>query len=238
MSAPHRHRHPIRRLLRRTLPLIALLALTATLAAALQVREVRVVGAHRFPARDVELVLRSALGVPTVATRAGALRARVLTVPWVADAAVRVSLDGVVTCVLSERAPVAVAIDGSAARLVDREGRLLAPVESIPQLVRLEGFALFPEETSAFLSARPKIERAWGAGIERVVRLGPHDVALQFAGTPLPVLADPGRPGELTATRRVLAAWTAKRPTPMRLDVRIAGRIAILPAPADPEGES
>ena len=238
MSGPHRHRHPIRRLLRRTLPLVAVAALTATLAAALQVREVRVTGAHRFPARDVEVALRSSLGVPTVATRAGALRARVLAVPWVADAAVRVSLDGVVTCALAEREPVAVAIDGGAAQLVDREGRLLAPADPVPALVRLEGFAPYPEERSAFLAARPEVERAWGAAVARAVRLGPHDVELTFAGTPLPVLADPARPAQLAAARRVLAAWVAHRPAPLRVDARVAGRVAVMPAPAPAEGES
>lgn len=238
MSAPHRHRHPIRRLLRRTLPMVVVVALTGTLAAALQVRAVRVSGTHRFPARDVELALRSALGVPTVATRAGALRARALTVPWVADAAVRVSLDGVVTCTLSEREPVAVAVDGGSGQLVDREGRLLAPVDSIPPLVRLEGFAPFPEERAAFLAAREEIERGWGASVERVVRLGPHDVELRFADTPLPVLADPARAAQLAAARRVLAAWTARRPAPVRIDARVAGRVAVMPAPAAPEGES
>ena len=238
MSAPHRHRNPLRRFFRRTFPTALALALIATLAAALQVREVRIVGVRRFPARDVEAVLRSALGSPTIATRASALRARVRTVPWVADAAVRVSLDGVVTCVLLEREPVAVAVDEGVYQFVDREGRLLATVSSIPSLLRLEGFAQFSEERSAFLAARSELERAWGTRIERAQRLGPHDVALRFAGSSPPVLADPGRPEELVAARRVLAAWTAKWSVPARLDARLAGRVAVLPAPVAPEGES
>jgi hypothetical protein len=206
------------------------------LAAALQVREVRVLGAHRFNSRDVEAVLRSALGSPTIATRAGALRDRVRAVPWVADATVRVSLDGVVTCAVLEREPVAVAVDSGVFRLVDREGRLLASVSSTPGLLRLDGFAPFPEERSAFLAARSDLERAWGAGIEVAQRLGPHDVALQFAGTSPAILADPGRSAELIAARRVLAAWSAKRPVPIRLDARVAGRVAVLPAPDVAEG--
>lgn len=238
MSAPHRHRHPLRRFLGRALPTIGVLALTATLAAALQVRQVRVVGARRFPSRDVEAVLRSALGSPTISARAGELRARVRAVPWVADATVRVSLDGVVTCTVVEREPAAVAVDGGVYQLVDREGRLLAPVGSCPALLRLEGFAPFPEERSALLAARSDIERAWGAAIEQAQRMGPHDVALRFAGTSPTVIADPGRPAELIAARRVLAAWTAKRPAPIHLDARLAGRVAVLPAPAAAEGES
>ena len=235
MSGPHLH--PLRRFLRRILPAVVTLALTATLAVALQVREVRVLGAQRFPARDVETVLRAALGSPTIATRAGALRAGVRAVPWVADATVRVSLDGVVTCLLVEREPVAIAVDEGICWLVDREGRLLATVDSSSPLPRLEGFASFPEERSTLLAARPALERAWGASIESAKRLGPHDVALHFGDTSPPVLADPGRPEELVAARRVFAAWTAKRPVPLRLDARLVGRVAVLPAPIASKGE-
>ncbi len=238
MSAPHRHRHPVRRFLRRTLPAAGAIALTATLAVALQVREVRVVGTHRFPTRDVEAVLRSDLGSPMIAARASELRTRVLGVPWVSDATVRVSLDGVVTCAVVEREPVAVEVDGGVTQLVDREGRLLAPAAAGSSLLQLEGFAPFPEERAALLAARADLERAWGAVIARAQRLGPHDVALQFTGFTVSVLADPRRPGELTAARRVLAAWTARRPVPVRLDARVSGRVAVLPAPAPPEGES
>ena len=89
MSGPARHRRPWRRVVTRALQAGAVLVVTAALAAALQVREVRVSGARPFPARDVEMVLRAALGPPTVATRASALRANVRAVPWVDDATVR-----------------------------------------------------------------------------------------------------------------------------------------------------
>lgn len=238
MSGPHRHRHTLRRLLRRTVPALVTLALTATLAVALQVREVRVVGARRFPARDVETVLRSALGSPTIATRAGALRTRVRAVPWVEDATVRVSLDGVVTCTVVERVPVAVEVDAGVQRLVDREGRLLTTIESASLLLRLDGFGPFPEEREALLGVVPALEHAWGGRLERADRVGPHDVALHFADTPPPVLADPRRPEELVAARRVFAAWTVKRPVPLRVDARLVGRVAVLPAPVAPKRES
>ncbi|MBZ5588059.1 MAG: FtsQ-type POTRA domain-containing protein [Acidobacteriia bacterium] len=238
MSAPRRHRHPVRRFLRRALPALVTLAATATLAVALQVREVRVVGARRFAARDVESVLRSALGSPTVATRASALRAKVRAVPWVEDATVRVSLDGVVTCAVVERVPVAVEVDAGVRQLVDREGRLLATIEAASSLLRLEGFGPFPEERETLLAVVPTLEGAWGGKLERVERVGPHDVALHFAEISAPVLADPGRPEELVTARRVFTAWTAKRSVPLRLDARLAGRVAVLPGQVAPEGES
>ncbi|HQT93206.1 MAG TPA: FtsQ-type POTRA domain-containing protein [Thermoanaerobaculaceae bacterium] len=235
MSGPVRHRRPWRRVLTRALQAGAVLVVTAALAAALQVREVRVSGTRRFPARDVEAVLRAALGRPTVATRAGALRASVLAVPWVADASVQVSLDGVVTCSVTEREPAAVLQDAGVRRFVDREGRILGPAPDGGSWLELDGFAPFPDESAVLLAAVPVLERAWGARLERVERVGPSDVALHFAGTALPVLADPTKPAGLAAARRVLTAWTATRPAPVRLDARVSGLVAVLPAPPDPE---
>ena len=236
MSGPVRHRRPFRKLVgRAVLPAVGL-ALTATLAAALQVREVRVSGSHRFPARDVEGVLRSALGTPTIAARAGALRAKVRAIPWVADAAVRVSLDGVVTCSIVERVPVAIAVDGGVRRLVDGAGHLLTTVDSGSSLLQLNGFAPYPEERETLLAAVAALERAWGGKLEWADRIGPHDVGLHFANVSPIVLADPERPEDLVGARHVLAAWIARQPVPLRLDARIGGRVAVLPAPGPPEG--
>jgi hypothetical protein len=211
------------------------LAVTAALATALQVREVRVSGTRRFPARDVEAVLHAALGTPTIAAHASALRTSVLAVPWVADASVQVSLDGVVTCAVAEREPAAVMQDAGVRRFVDLDGRILAPAPDGGSLLELDGFAPFPEERAVLLGAVPVLERTWGARLERVERVGPSDVALHFAGAALPVLADPTKPAGVAAARRVLTAWTATQPAPLRLDARVAGLVAVLPAPPDPD---
>ncbi|HVN75383.1 MAG TPA: FtsQ-type POTRA domain-containing protein [Thermoanaerobaculaceae bacterium] len=219
----------------RVVPPLAAVALTTTLAAALQVRQLRVSGTHRFPASDIESALRPALGGPAIAARASTLRATVRAIPWVADASVRISLDGVVSCTVVERVPVAVALDAGVRRLVDGEGRLLAPAQANSSLLVIDGFAPYTEERGAVLAAVPALERAWGGKLERADRVGPHDVALHFAGTAPVILADPDLPGALAEARRVLAAWTARHPAPLRLDARIAGRVAVLPAPPAPE---
>jgi cell division protein FtsQ len=237
VSGPVRQRHAFRTLIGRALPLAVALALIATLAVALQVREVRVAGTRLFPAREVENLLRSALGSPTIAARAGALRARVCALPWVEDATVRVSLDGVVSCVVVERIPVAVAVDGSVRHLVDRKGRFLTAVESAPSLLVLAGFGPFPEERETLLGSVPALEQTWGGRVDRVERVGPHDVGIHFAGCGPTVLADPDKPGELAGARKVLSAWTSSLPAPLRLDARISGRVAVLPAPAPPQEE-
>jgi cell division septal protein FtsQ len=236
VSGPVRGRRSWPRLAGRVLPAIALLGLTATLAAALQVREVRVTGTRLFPPREVEAVLQRALGTPTVAARAGDLRASVRALPWVEDATVRVSLDGIVSCAVVERTPVAVAVDHGPPRLVDREGRLLAPAEMPTSLLELDGFAAYPEERAAVLASVQALQRGWDGRLERVERLASHDVTLRFADTPFPVLADPGDPQGLRDARRVFTAWMrAHNPAPLRMDARVAGRIAVLPAPPVPK---
>ena len=231
MSGPVRHRRPWRRLARRAVPVGLAIGLAATLAIALQVREVRVVGTHRFPASEVETALRSALGTPTIATRADELRAIVRRIPWVAEASVRVSLEGVLTCRVSEREPVAVARDGATVALVDAEGQVLSPCEAGTGLLELDGFASFPEERAAVLASVPALERGWGARLERVERMAPRDVALHFVATVPTLIADPANPASLADGRRVLAAWTSTdKPAPRALDVRVTGRVAVLPA--------
>jgi hypothetical protein len=236
MSGIVRHRRPWRRLARRALPVLGVLALTATLGLALQVHEVRVIGVHRFPAREVETVLHTALGTPTVAARVSELRSGVRALPWVADATVRVSLDGVVTCAVVERVPVALAVDQGPPRLLDREGQLLAPAAPGTNLLELGGFGAYPEERASVLAAAPQLERCWNDRLRRIDRLASHDVVLSFANTPFPVLADPGSPQALVSARRVLDSWLASRlPMPLRVDARVPGRVAVLPAPSPEE---
>jgi len=237
MTALLADRRRVRRLAGRALLGLAVLALTATLAGALQVREVRVTGTHRFPNRDVETVLRAALGTPTIAARASELRASVCAIRWVADATVRISLDGVVTCAVLERTPVAVAQDGTARQLVDREGRMLAPAPPEASLLELDGFGAYPEERAGVLATTGALERSWNGTLRRAERLGPGSVALEFADTPFPVLADPKDPQSLVAARQVVSAWRAAgNPDPLRVDARAAGRIALAPAPPAAEG--
>jgi len=223
----------------RAIPLVACLAVTVTLASALQIRQVRVAGARRFPAHDVESALRHVIGAPALQTRADELRNLVRTVPWVADATVHVSLDGIITCLVTERVPVAVAVDGGARRFLDAEGCLLAPAGDATGLPELAGWDPHPEERAAVLTSIPEMERAWGSDVARMERVAPNDARVVFAAGPCPVLVDPGHPDSLRDGRRALAAWQAdSRALPIRLDVRVPGRIAILPAapppPADP----
>jgi hypothetical protein len=230
MRAFFHTRRSLPRLATRIFVALAAIVLTATLAAALQVRQVRITGTHRFSAHDVEAVLQTALGTPTIAARARELRARVCALPWVAAASVRISLDGVVSCAVVERTPVALAVDGTRRELVDREGRILAPAGDGSGLLELDGFAAHPDERAVALEVVGDLQRCWGGTLRRVERLSPRGVVLQFADTPFPVLADPDDPQALVAARQVLHAWLAAgQPMPLRLDARVAGRVALAP---------
>jgi len=226
-----RHRRSWRRLAAAVAVLTAAVGLTAALATALQVRQVRVEGPSRFPTAEVERALQHALGSTALTVRAADLRALVSALPWVDDASVRVTLDGTVHCVVHERQPVAVARDGPHVRLADRQGHLLGEARGSLPALEVSGFAPFPEERAAVLDAVEKIEQAWGARIKVAERVGPADVALAFDDLPCTVLVDPSRPHQVALARRVLEAWQRDgQPMPRRLDARIDGRVAILPA--------
>lgn len=232
MSGLVRHRRPWRRLAVATAGLAVGAALTATLATALQIRQLRVEGAVRFPASDVERALRPALGSTTLTNRAADLRGLVSELPWVANASVRVTLDGTIHCLVRERQPVAVARDGSHLRLADREGRLLGEARGELPALEIVGFAPFPEERATVLAAVEELERAWGARLKVAERLGPADVGLVFEDVPCTVVVDPSQPEHVALARRVLTAWLRdQQPVPQRLDARVGGRVAVLPAP-------
>jgi len=236
MSGLVRHRRRWRRLALRAATVVAFAALTATLAAGLQVHEIRVTGISRFPAAEVETALRFALGTPTVTLHAEELRQAVRALPWVAEAQVRVSIDGVVDCAVVERQPAAIAVDGSARVMVGTEGHLLGPLRGDVPPVELHGFAADPYGRAAVLATAGAVESRWGARLVRAERLGPRDVMFVFADTPCRVVADPARPEAIATARRLHAAWTdADGREPLRIDVRAASRAAVLPAPAPEE---
>ena len=219
--------------------LVIAAVLTTTLGMAFQVRHLRVEGTRRFAPAEIEAALQPALGSMSLTLRATDLRGAVLDVPWVEEASVRVSLDGIVHCLVREREPVAVAIDGSVVNLVDRTGHLMgSPRGSLPEL-ELADFAPFPEERATLLAALPALEEVAAARVHRATRLGFCNVALTFHRIPCPILVDPTRPDQLRLARRVLEAWQRDmQAAPLRLDARVDGRVAVLPAPEPTETPS
>lgn len=237
MSGFVRQRRRWRRLAVRLTLVAAFVALTATLATGLQVRAIHVTGVSRIRAAEVEAALCFAVGTPTMALRADALREAARAVPWVDDAQVQISIDGVVSCDVVERRPVAIAVDGATRVMVDAEGRLLGALAGEVPRLDLCGFAADPEGRAAVLRAVPGAEKQWGASLVRAERMGPRDVLFVFSHTACGVLVDPTQQDGVALARRVLRAWTAEtKAAPLRIDVRVPGRVAVQPAPPPPAG--
>jgi cell division protein FtsQ len=239
VSGPLRHRTRQRRTALRLAVVAGLGVATAALAAGLQVHAIRITGAVRFPASEVETALRFALGTPTVAISAETVRDAARTVPWVADARVSVSIDGVVSCAVTERRPAAIEIDGAARSMVDGDGHLLGPQRGDVPKLELHGFAGDTEGRAAVLAAAGGAESQWGARLVSAERLGPRDVLFSFTDTTCNVVADPARPESLSLARRVLVAWSSQLGSPpLRIDVRVPYRVAVTPAPPAPPDAS
>jgi len=121
-----------RRRRRRLVVVLAVLAVLAvgwlvTRSALLDVNEVVVEGNQRTSTDDLLAAASVNPGDPLVDVDAGAVRDRVLVLPWIADARVERGWGGTVRLTVSERTPVAsVARGDGSAVLVDVDGRVLA----------------------------------------------------------------------------------------------------------------
>jgi cell division protein FtsQ len=99
----------------------------------LAVRRVEVTGTPHVPPAEVRRVAGIATGQHLVGLDAGAARARLLALPWVADARVRVDWGGTVRMSVTERRPVAaVAVGPARWMLVDASGRALGLQPAVP----------------------------------------------------------------------------------------------------------
>lgn len=193
-----------------------------------EVRRVQVEGVHRFDPAAVTSVVEDALGKPPLLASASALRERLRSLPWVADAQVWVGLDGTVRCWVQERVPAAVLADHEPGELVDGSGQVLGPATGTEELPRLVGFAAHLEELGRVLPLLPTLAAFWGDEVVGCRRLGARDLAVSFARGNVTVLLDPQRPEALREARQVLTAWNAAQGSPVsRLDVRVPGRVFV-----------
>lgn len=151
-----------RRRLHRLIDLGLLLAVAAGFAGALRsplldVEEIVVRGAEHTPADQVIERTGIVAGDQLMDLDLRAAGEELTTLPWVHSVLVHRGLDGRVVLDLTERTAVAVAGDGTAAVLVDREGRVLARADDEPELAAaLVRIADVPDglEPGGYLSAR------------------------------------------------------------------------------------
>ena len=94
----------------------------------LDVDRIDVQGATVVTAEEIVSISGLQTGAPLLEVDSAAAAARIRQLPYIETASVTRQLDGLVTITVTERVPVALAIDASGvAMLVDRSGKVLAP---------------------------------------------------------------------------------------------------------------
>jgi hypothetical protein len=171
-----------------------------------------------------------------------AVRARVLLDPWVADARVRRILPHDLAVTVTERAPVAVAIDGAMRSLLDADGRVLAsdagpPSEDdarLPQVTGLDHVAADQKDArrtrgAASLEAIRRVSPAFYARLASIDVSADDRLVLASDGMP-PVWID----GPESADE--VAGYACRMETVRRtfgpvahVDARWQGRLFVLP---------
>lgn len=120
--------------------LVVAAAWGVTRSALLDLDHLRVEGAERTGVEAVVAATRLHDGDQLLDVDTEAVRDRILALPWVADASVRVEWPGGLRVRVSERSPLAVVRTGEATGLlVDGSGRVLGPATGLEGLPVLEG---------------------------------------------------------------------------------------------------
>jgi cell division protein FtsQ len=146
------------------------------------VADVTVAGAERTSAADIYAALGIERGQSMFTVRASDARARLLDLPWVADAEVRRTLPDEVAIRLIEKRPFALWQDGQSIVVIERSGTAITDVgidgfEHLP-LFTGEGA---PGAAAAFVDAL-RSYRAVAARLQRTQRMGERRWDLLLAG--------------------------------------------------------
>lgn len=105
----------------------------------LDVDRVQVVGAERTPVADIRGAARTSPGMPMVEVDLGRARAGVAALPWIDEVRTTRLWPGTVRIVVTERHEIATVDHAEGWALLDADGRVLAIVESRPDLPALPG---------------------------------------------------------------------------------------------------
>ncbi len=146
------------------------------------VRTITLSGQERTAADAVYRALEIAPGDPMFAVDADAARARVVALPWVADAEVRRRFPDSVTVHLIEKRPFALWRSGDSLWVVERSGAVITTADrsEFPRLPVLLGEGA-PDAAAAILDALPN-QTAVSARLEALERVGERRWDLHLAG--------------------------------------------------------
>jgi cell division protein FtsQ len=161
------------------------------------VDEIVVAGAERTSATDAYAALGIEQGQSIFAVDVSEARARLLDLPWVADAEVRRALPGTVRIRLVEKRPFALWRNGQSIVVIERSGAVITELKagSLDHLPLFSGSGA-PEAAAAFLDVvRPY--RAVFARLQTIRRMGERRWDLLLAGGVTVRLPEEGWEGQL-----------------------------------------
>lgn len=178
--------------------------------------------------------------------------------PWLAGVEVSKGLPDRMRVAVVERRPVAVLEAPDGTYWVDREGRLIAPVDDAGAPPGAGGeaeTALRLVETGPVAGSSPltaggaslerqrrlrgaldaaqglaRVDTGWGSGLTEIEILGDEDLLLRSRELPFPLLVEAGTVEERArAFQRRLPELLARVPSPARIDLRFEHRMVVRP---------
>lgn len=180
--------------------------------------------------------------------------------PWIRGVEVSKSLPDRMRVEVVERRPVAVFEAADASFWIDREGRLIAPVddagappatggaaddylrlrESAPGPAKAAGAGAALERQRRLRGALDaaqglaRVDAGWGAGLTDIEILGEEDLVLRSRELPFPLWVEAGTVEERArALQRRLPELLVRVPSPSRIDLRFEHRMVVRPDPGE-----
>jgi cell division protein FtsQ len=208
----------------------------------LRVDHIVVKGTERLSSSDVLAVLSGLRGENLVRVNLGSWRDRLLSSPWIEDAALRRVLPSTVEVVVTERRPIGIGRAAGQMYLIDREGGMIdeyGPQYADLDLPVIDGLAVADGSGAADRPKAALAARVIGSLAERPTiarRLSqidvhdPHNAAVILSGDPAVIeLGDRAFLSRLQSYLELAPALRERVPEIDHVDLRFEGRIYVRP---------
>lgn len=254
-EAPHRRRHPMRRLFRPFAASVAMVGIPAALAwwvatsPQFEVRDVDVLGTPRVTAEWAGERLTALRGRHLLTVRLAEIEHRLAEHPWIADLVVRRELPGRLTVKVVERVPAALWRDVGGLVFLDDSGRRIAPFDGDHGSLDLAVVsAAAPDadpgtEGAAAIRTVARWERLVpGDRVARIEILRSGDFRLATGSLPFTVVVSADRletaPAVLERVRPLIESRRSPMPAELAsVDLRFSRQIVFQPAAEPPREE-